>query len=546
MAASSTAGYSGFAQYRAVGRARTIARRAPQVPKVTSVMTAIRPPFRTFLLVTVAAVASGCAVGPRYHQPKAPADTGYAPSPLPESSASAPVHGGEAQRLINDRDIPFEWWQLFQSPALNSLVARAFKANPTIRSAQAALAQAQELVRAQRGLYSPSVGLGLQAQRAKVAGNLTQGDSVGIQGNGDNLSEPPAPAQPLYYTLYTAGLNVGFVPDVFGSNRRQVESLAALRDAQRFALEATYITLASNVVAAAIQEASLRAQIAATQQIIAADEKSLQILRDQFQLGFAMRIDVAAQEAVLAQAEALLPPLQKQLEQTRDLIRVLAGNLPNQEVAETFELDALQLPPELPLSLPAKIIEQRPDVRAAEAQLHAANAQVGVAVAAMLPQFSITGTLGGTADQIPWLFRSGGSYWTVTGGVTQPIFEGGTLLHTKRAASAALKQAAAQYQNTVVTAYQNVADTLQASLSDAETLGGAVETENAAKVTYDLTRRQMQLGYVNYLILLNAETTYQQALIQRLQAQALRYGDTVALFQALGGGWWNRQDVAAQ
>ncbi len=233
------------------------------------------------------------------------------------------------------------------------------------------------------------------------------------------------------------------MPDVFGANRRQVESLAAQTDAQRFALEATYITLASNVAAAAVQEASLRAQIEATRQIIAAEEKSLQILRDQFRLGFAMRIDVAAQEAALAQAETLLPPLQTQLEQTRDLIRALVGNLPNQDVPETFELDALQLPPELPLSLPAKIIEQRPDVRAAEAQLHAANAQVGVAVAAMLPQFSITGTLGGAADQIPWLFRTGGSFWTIVGGVTQPVFEGGTLLHTKRAAEAALKQAAA-------------------------------------------------------------------------------------------------------
>jgi NodT family efflux transporter outer membrane factor (OMF) lipoprotein len=259
-----------------------------------------------------------------------------------------------------------------------------------------------------------------------------------------------------------------------------------------------------------------------------------------------MRIDLAAQEAALAQAETALPPLQKQFEQTRDLIRALVGNLPNQEMPETFDLDALQLPPELPLSLPAKIIDQRPDVRAAEAQLHAANAQVGVAVAAMLPQFSITGTLGGNADEFPWIFRSGGPFWTLVGGVTQPVFEGGTLLHTKRAADAALKQAAAQYQNTVIGAYQNVADTLHASLSDADALAGAVETENAAKVTYDLTRRQMEVGYVNYLILLNAETTYQQALLARVQAQAIRYGDTVALFQALGGGWWNREQVVAR
>jgi NodT family efflux transporter outer membrane factor (OMF) lipoprotein len=509
-------------------------------------MSTIRPLIHTTLLVTAVALVSSCAVGPRYHQPEAPANPGYAPTPLPTSSAAAPVHGGEAQRLISDRDIPFEWWQLFQSAALNALVERAFKANPTIPTAQAALAQAREYVRAQRGFYYPSVGAGFQGERVKVAGNLTQEASPGIQGNGDNLSQPPAPASPLYYQFYTAGLTVGFVPDVFGANRRQVESLAAQSDAQRFALEATYITLASNVVGAAIQEASLRAQIAATRQIIASDEKSLQILRDQFRLGFAMRIDVAAQEAALAQAQTMLPPLQKQFEQTRDLIRALVGNLPNQEVAGTFELDALQLPQELPLSLPAKVIEQRPDVRAAEAQLHAANAQVGVAVAAMLPQYSITGTLGGNADQIPALFHSGGAFWTLLGGVNQPIFAGGTLLHTKRAASAALKQAAAQYQNTVTTAYQNVADSLHAAQSDADALADAVETESAAKVTYDLTRRQMEVGYVNYLALLSAETTYNEALLARVQAQATRYGDTVALFQALGGGWWNRKEVAGR
>jgi NodT family efflux transporter outer membrane factor (OMF) lipoprotein len=456
------------------------------------------------------------------------------------------LHGGDVQRFVSGRDLPFEWWQLFQSPALNALVTQAFKGNPTVTAAQAALAQAQELVGAQRGFFYPTVAAGFQAERVKVAGNNTQSSSLGIQGNGNNLGQPVQPAVPLYYHFFTAQLSVGFVPDVFGANWRQVESMEAQTEAQRFALEATYVTLASNVVAAAIQEASVRAQIEATRQIITADEKSLQILRDQFRLGFAMRVDVAAQEAALAQAETMLPPLQTRLEQTRDLLRALIGNLPNQESSETFELDALQLPPEIPLSLPAKIIEQRPDVRVAEAQLHAANAQVGVAVAAMLPQFSISGTLGGNADQIPWLFRGGGSFWTIIGGVTQPVFEGGTLLHTKRAADAALMQAAAQYQSTVLTAYQNVADTLHASLSDAEALAGAVEAESASKVTYDLTRRQMQVGYVNYLALLSAETTYNQALLTRVQAQAARYGDTIALFQALGGGWWNRKETAAR
>jgi NodT family efflux transporter outer membrane factor (OMF) lipoprotein len=501
----------------------------------------------TAVLVAAATLASSCAVGPRWHKPEAPANAGYAPTPLPDASSTAEVHGGEAQRFIAGRDIPFEWWELFESKALNSIIEKAFKANPTIAAAQAALAQAQELVYAQRGFYFPSIGATYQAERHKIAGNLTNDQAPGIQGNGDNLTAPlqtpgvPPYTAPLYYNFQTAELTVGFVPDVFGGNRRQVESLAAQADAQRFALEATYITLASNVVAAAIQEASLRAQINATREIIEADEKSLKILRDQFRLGQAMRIDVAAQETVLAQAKATLPPLQLEFEETRDLIRSLVGNLPNDDVPETFELDALKMPPEMPVSLPAKIIEQRPDVRAAEAQLHAANAEVGVAVAAMLPQFPITGSFGGNADQFSWMFRHGGPFWNLVGDVTQPLFQGGTLLHKKRAAQQALKQAAAQYQSAVITAYQNVADTLHASLSDADALAAQVDAEHAALVTYDLTRRQMETGYVNYLTLLSAESAYQQALLNRIQAQAIRYGDAVALFQALGGGWWNHK-----
>ncbi len=501
--------------------------------------------------MTIAGLATGCAVGPRYHRPEAPANAGYAPGALAETTSAAEVHGGEVQHFASGRDIPFEWWELFQSPALDSLIKRAFKANPTISQAQASLRQAQELVYAQQGFFYPTVGADLRAERHKVSGNTNSSSTIGVQGNGVNLlpavEDPhhePHNA-PSYYTFYTAELTVGFVPDVFGGNRRQVESLAAQKDAQRFALEATYITLASNVVGAAIREASLRAQLRATREIIEADEKSLKILRDQFRLGFAMRIDVAAQEAALAQVRATLPPLQKQLEQTRDLIRALAGKLPNEE-EETFELDALQLPPEVPVSLPAKIIEQRPDVRAAEAQLHAANAEVGVAVAAMLPQFSITGQYGGNATQIPWMFRHGGPFWSLYGDLSQPVFQGGTLLHQERAANQALKQAAAQYQSTVIAAYQNVADTLHLSLSDADALSADVEAEKSAKVTYDLTRRQVQSGYVDALTLLNAQAAYQQTLLTRVQAQATRYGDTVALFQALGGGWWNRKEMAAK
>lgn len=499
---------------------------------------------RLLFLGCVVLVAS-CAVGPSYHRPQAPANAGYAPEPLPDATASADVHGGDAQRLIAGGDIAFEWWGLFKSPTLDALVKQAFKANPTIAAARAALAQAQELVYAQQGYYFPTVSAVYQAERHKVSGNTNASETIGVQGNGEdklpqaeNVNSFPHNL-PSYYTFHTAELTVGFVPDIFGANRRQVESLAAQTDAQRFALEATYITLASNVVAAAIQEAQLRAEISATRDIIEADEKSLQILRDQFRLGQAMRIDVAAQEAALAQAQATLPPLQEQLEQTRDLLRALVGKLPN-ELDETFDLDALQLPPELPVSLPAKIIEQRPDVRAAEAQLHAANAQVGVAVAAMLPQFSITGAMGGNATQIPWMFRQGGPFWSLIGNVSQPVFEGGTLLHRQRAARQALIQAAAEYQQTILTAYENVADALHAIYSDADGLKAAQRNEDAARVQLEIAQRQLDAGLVYQLFLLQAQEAYQQAVLARIQAQALRFGDSAALFVALGGGWWNR------
>jgi NodT family efflux transporter outer membrane factor (OMF) lipoprotein len=489
--------------------------------------------------MTALSLLSACAVGPDFERPASPPNAGYTPTPLPTKTVSAPVHGGEAQQFAIGRDIQFDWWKLFQSPALNSLVEQAFKANPTIDSAQAALRQAQENVAAQQGYFFPTLQAGYTFQRQQLAGNLG-GNSPGLQGNGSViLSSPPKPAT---YNFHTAQLTVGYAPDVFGGNRRAVESLQAQTDDQRFLLEATYITLASNVVAAALQEASVRAQTAAVKEIIHVNEQSLEILHHQFRLGYAMRIDVAAQEAALAQAKAQLPPLEKQYEQTRDLIRALVGNLPNQDVPEVFELASLHLPEDPPVSLPSKLIEQRPDVRAAEAQMHSASAEVGVAIAAMLPQFNITAAAGGAATEFGQMFSTGGPFWSLGAGATQSLFDGFTLLHKKRAAQQALIQAQAQYRSTVISAFQNVADTLHAMVSDASALSAAVEAEQAAKVTLDLTVRQSQVGYVNYLALLSAQQVYQQALATRVQAQATRFGDTAALYQALGGGWWHRDE----
>jgi NodT family efflux transporter outer membrane factor (OMF) lipoprotein len=472
----------------------------------------------------VVALISGCAVGPNFHRPAAPAISGYTRQALAAKTTSADIGGGEEQRLLPDRDIPDQWWTLFQSPQLNTLIDKALKANPTLVAAQAALRQVQEIVYTQQGFFYPTVQASYSASRQKAS----------------NALSPPLSTSDLTFTLHTAQVTVGFTPDVFGGNRRQVESLQAQAESQRFLLQAAYVTLTSNVVAGAVQEASLRAQIAATREIIEISTKSLELTRRQFEAGYVARLDVAAQEAALAQVEQTLPPLQKQLEQTRDLLTALAGRFPSEDVDEIFEIAGLHVPQDLPVSVPSTLVEHRPDVRAAQESLHAASADIGIAIADRLPQFTISADYGGTATKFGEMFAGGNPFWTLTGNAAQTIFTGGTLLHRQRAAEAAFEQAAAQYHSTVLTAFQNVADTLYALQNDAEGLKAAVLAERAAKVTLDLTVKQQQIGYVNYLVLLNAQQAYQQALLTRVQAQANRLADTAALFQAMGGGWWNR------
>jgi NodT family efflux transporter outer membrane factor (OMF) lipoprotein len=484
------------------------------------------------LLAIGVAALTGCAVGPDFERPAAPDVEGYTPGPLPTKTASAGVTGGEEQRLVQGLDIPGQWWTLFHSPALNTLIDEALKNNPTLPAAEAALRQAWENVYAGEGAFFPTAVVGYSPSRNKTA--------TGVVFTSASSGKP-------WFTLHTAQVVVTYAPDVFGGTRREVESLGATAEFQRFQVEAAYLTLTSNVVAAAVQEASLRGQIAATEEIIKFETQALAILNKQFEVGQVAGADVAAVEATLAQAQATLPPLKKQLAVQRDLLTALIGRFPSQEPAEKFDLASLQLPQDLPVSLPSKLVEQRPDVGAAEAQLHAASAAIGVAVAAQLPQFTLTGNAGTVANQISQLFITPGTaFWTFAGNVAQTVFDAGTLLHRKRAADAAFDQAAAMYRSTVITAFQNVADALHAVQSDAETLKAAFAAERAAFKSLEIVRRQLQLGAISYLGLLTAENTYDTALLALVQAQAARYADTAALFQALGGGWWNRADVPPQ
>lgn len=496
-----------------------------------------------YAMTGVSLILVGCAVGPDYKTPAAPTAQRYSPQVLPAQTAKADDPFGEAQKFDSQQSIQADWWQVFHSTKLNELIKQALKSNPSIAAAQAALKQAQEYVYAQNGFFYPSVGLGYALSRQQLAGNVSS-NAPGYQGNGEFVG-PTYNNQPVTYTFHTAQLTVGYTPDVFGANRRQVESLQAQVDLQQDQLEAARITLVSNIVATALQEASLRAQIAATHAIIAENEHSLAILQRQFAVGYVMRLDVAAQESALAAAQQLLPPLNKQLDQTRDLLRVLAGNTPDQDVSAVFVMSDFTLPTQLPLSLPAQLILQRPDVRAAEAQMHAASANVGVAVAARLPQFSIVGAYGGEATTFNQMFQSGGPFWSLVGNLTQPVFDGNTLLHRERAADQALVQAAEQYRGTVLIALQNVADTLHALHADADGLDAAVKFEQTAKISLDLTQKQKDTGLVNTLVVLTAEQAYQQATIGLVQARSQRLGDTAALYEALGGGWWNKNAAQA-
>lgn len=507
--------------------AKTVETSAGMIGRVLSVFRASRPRILALVAAIAALAITGCTVGPDFRKPAAP-DVGSLTAPLPTTASSANVVGGQAQHFTSGGDIPAQWWTLFHSTVLNALIEQSLASNPDLKAAQAALSVARENVLAQRGTRYPAVMAGFSASRRQ--------DPPGA------LAAVPS-NNAFLYNLFTPQVSVSYAPDLFGLNRRTMESVKAQEQAVRFQMIATQITLSTNVVAAAVQEASLQAQIDATRQLIDLNAKMLHILQYQLAKGYAGQLDVAAQQSQLAQVTATLPPLLKQLAQQRHLLAVLAGRFPGQAAAETFELSSLQLPQELPVSLPSELVAQRPDVLQAEANMHAASAQIGVAMANRLPNIALTADAGSTALAIGQVFKAGTGFWGLGAAVTAPIFQGGTLLHQERAAKAAYVQAAEQYRSTVLIAFQNVADTLTALEQDAEGLKAAATAADAAKVTLDLSQRRWKVGYASYLSLLSAEQTYQQARINLVQAQANRFADTAALFQALGGGWWHRADL---
>ncbi|MGE4064450.1 MAG: efflux transporter outer membrane subunit [Rhodospirillaceae bacterium] len=482
---------------------------------------------RTLYTVTAAGLAgillASCALGPDFERPQAPT-ADYSTRPLPAQTASVKGAGGAAQRFVPGESVAGEWWTLFQSPVLNALVEEALAHNPSLEAAEASLRQAEAIYRAERDAFFPYIQGDANFNRAQ--------SYQGFQGPG--VSRSP-------YSVATAQVSVSYSPDIFGATHRTVEGFGARRDNARFQKEAAFLALTSNVVLTAIEDASLSAQVAATADILAAQDQQLGVLRKQLELGGIPEVQVLQQLTVVAQTRATLAPLQKAQSATRHRLLALVGRFPSEDKGEVIDLAQLTLPRDLPVSLPSILVAQRPDIRAAEASLHAASADIGVATANIFPRLTLNASYGSSAGALEELFTAGTGVWSIGAGLLQPIWRGGELFHRRRAVIAAFDAAAAQYRGTVLGAFQNVADVLRALELDAAALVAQVDAEAAARENFEIARLQLETGGTSFLSFLDAQRNYQQARIALVQAQASRFSDTAALFVALGGGWEERE-----
>jgi NodT family efflux transporter outer membrane factor (OMF) lipoprotein len=479
---------------------------------------------KIFVFTFTTACLAGCvAVGPDFQTPKAPLTSRYTEKALPpKTSDTKNVTAGNAQQFQAGHNIPAQWWTLFRSPALNALIVQGLNNNPSLESAQAAIRRAQENLNEAVGTaLFPSVDASLAANRQRASNS-----ALGAEGN-------------TIFNLYNASVNVSYNLDFFGGAHRYREGLLAQINYQQFEREGTLLTLSANIVTTAVSEASTRAQISATAELIRSQETQLTVVQKQFNLGGVSQADVLKQQTQLAQTRATLPPLQKQLGKLRNSLAVLTGSLPSEAHLPVLRLEDLTLPTQLPISLPSRLVQQRPDVRASEALLHYYSAQVGVAIANRLPKITLTGSYGYSSNQSHELLTPDSILWNLGGQLLQPVFKGGALKAKQNAAIADYDKAVADYKTQVLKAFQEVADALHAIQTDAQALKTQVQAERAASATYLLTQKQYKLGAISYLERLDAERQYQQTRISRIQAQAARYADTAALFQALGGGWWN-------
>lgn len=469
------------------------------------------------------ALLAGCAVGPDFKSPKAPAVPRITAQTLPAQAEAQ----GAVQNFRPGADIAGAWWTLFRNPSLTRLVTQALAHNPSLDAARATLRQGTEAALAARGTWAPNVSASLNRTRNEIS--AAEG---GLRGAGETFS------------IVTAQASVSYTFDIWGQTARTVEAADAQARAQRFQLIGAENMLAANTVAAAINLASLHAQLAAEETLVKAEQDLLRTVRRQFELGGATGTDVATQEAQLANTEALLVPLRTQATQTQNQLAAYLGEPPAALAIPDIALDSLHLPEDVPVSLPSRLVEQRPDIRASDALLQAASAQVGVAIANRLPQLTLSAFVGSAPSTFSSLITPGNGVWSLANQVSTPVFQGGTLLHQQRAAYAAFDAAAANYRNTVITAFQNVADLLTALANDADAVRANADGARAAARALELARIQYSAGGLAYLSVLTAQTQYQTAVLGLVRARATRLADSAALFAALGGGWWHRTDIA--
>lgn len=482
-------------------------------------------------LLAAASVLTGCAVGPEYTRPEVPTGRAFGATEAPPTQT---------------RDVPGDWWTLFQHPALDALVTQALQRNATLEAARHAVRVAQETRQAQQAALWPQVQASYSPTRTKIAGNQG-GNSPGVQGDGSVISTVSNPPKadggtgpfnaPVIYNFHTAQVSVSYAPDAFGGTARQLQAADAWVDAQALEWQAARITLTANLVSAAILDAQLREQLRAAQAAADAAATALRLTQRLRAAGQVSPQDEANQRLAWLALQQAVPPLQQQREQNRNLMRNLIG-APQDFPLPEFVLDEFRPPQDLPSALPSSLLDQRPDVRAAEAQLQAAVAQIGVARAARLPQFTITGNAGGAAAHLSQAFLAGGRFFDLTATLTAPLFDAGAARHREQAASAAAAQAQAQYRATVLNALQNVADALRALDAGEATLHLALDTARTARQSEAQMRRRVDAGDLDRPTALAAEIGAQQADQQLATARAAQLINRVALYQALGGGWW--------
>ncbi|MGD0480269.1 MAG: efflux transporter outer membrane subunit [Terracidiphilus sp.] len=522
----------GMPLHRPYGTAGTFCRFAfPTLKRGANKHCAYGADFRTFLAqFSIAALGlwflTGCNVGPKYNPPTAPAVTGYTPQPQPAATATSAGPAGMAQHLDSAAALPAQWWTLFHSPELNGMMAQALANSPTLAQATAHLKEAQEELNARTGA----------TKYPTVTGNAS------VEEEQLNLAAYGIPfPNPSPFTLLNGSVAVSYALDIFGANRRVIEGLAANRDYENWQLEGARLMLTGNVVSAAIRQAEVRKQIELTEQLLTVEQRELEITVERNRDGGNSDADVESRKTTVAQTQAAIPPLEAQLDTVNHQLAVLMGKSPVEAQIPGLSLEALQLPQELPLSLPSALVRQRPDIRAAESLLHQASANVGVATANLYPQIVLSGSGGGIGTS----FVTGGDVWNVASSLTQPIYNGGALRAEKRKAEAAYQEANSVYRQTVLEAFGQVADTLTSIDHDAQTLKARSDATADADASYGIAQGRYQAGGISELVLLEAERQQLQTELDRTAATAARFSDSATLFQALGGGWWNAESASS-